>query len=220
MALPRDEVLAGMPADLSALEELIRSLDDAEWQRPSRCEGWTAADVAGHVVGQMTDVVEGRLDGLGTPEVTQRQVDERRGRSQQDLADELARAHKATADLLPVFDDAAWASPSPGGYEGTLGDAVEALWYDAYLHADDIRHAAGRPSVASDGLRASLSHVVTELEKRGVGPATLAFDGQPRFEIGGGGETIGGDALAFVLAVTGRGDPTAFGLDASVNIYA
>ena len=220
MALPRDEVLAGMPADLSALEELIRSLDDAEWKMPSRCDGWMAADVAAHVVGQMTDVVEGRFDGLGTPEVTQRQVDERRGRSQQELADELALANKATADLLPVFDEAAWASPAPGGYEGTLGDGVEALWYDAYLHADDIRSAAGRPSVRSDGLRASLSHIVTELAKRGVGPATLAFDGQPRFELGGGGDTIGGDALAFVLAVTGRGDPTAFGLDTSTNIYA
>jgi hypothetical protein len=40
---------------------------------------------------------------------------------------------KATAGLLPLFDDDAWAAMAPGGYEGSLADGVEALWYDTWL---------------------------------------------------------------------------------------
>ena len=48
----------------------------------------------------MADVAALRLEGLGTPEVTARQVAERRGRSPGELADELGATIKATADLL------------------------------------------------------------------------------------------------------------------------
>jgi uncharacterized protein (TIGR03083 family) len=218
MALPRDEVAHGLLAELDAFEALVRSLDADDLSRPSRCEGWTVGDVAAHVVGTMVDVATGRLDGLGTPEFTERQVVERRGRTGAELADELAGARKIAADLLPAFDDETWAGPSPGGYEGTLGDGVEALWYDTYLHADDIRAALGKPSVrGGDGLRASVSHVAFELGKRGWGPATIALEDVPTFEVGGGGRRVEGDPFEFVLAATGRGDPTPFGVD---NIYA
>ena len=33
-----------------------------------------------------------------------------------------------------------------------LGEGIEALWYDAFVHADDIRSATGRPSERGDGL--------------------------------------------------------------------
>jgi hypothetical protein len=42
------------------------------------------------MVGQVTDVVNGRLEGLGTPEVTEREAKERAGRSAAELAEELA----------------------------------------------------------------------------------------------------------------------------------
>jgi hypothetical protein len=58
------------------------------------------------------------------------------------------------------------------------------------------------------------------LDKRGWGPATLVFDDMEAVAIGGGGRTFSGDALPFVLAATGRGDPASLGLDDSVNIYA
>jgi uncharacterized protein (TIGR03083 family) len=217
MALPREEVSAGLLAELDRFEELVRSLDESQLTQPTRCEGWSVADVAAHVVGSMADVVAGRLDGLGSPEVTEREVAERRGRTGTELADELAGVRKAAADLLPVFDDAAWSGPAPGGYDGSLGDGVEALWYDAYLHADDIRSAIGEPTVRTEGLRGSVSHVAFELGKRGWGPATLALDGVPQFEVGGGGRRVEGDAHAFVLAATGRADAGPFGV---IDIYA
>ncbi|MGH8994183.1 MAG: maleylpyruvate isomerase family mycothiol-dependent enzyme [Acidimicrobiia bacterium] len=220
MALPRDQVTRGLLAELEAFEALLRSLDGGQWSAPSRCTGWTAADIAGHVVGQMTDVTNFRLEGLGSPEATARQADERRGRPASDLAEELAVATKGVDTLLGAFDDAAWGMPSPGGFDFTLGQGVEALWYDAYLHGDDILHAAGRPSARGDGLVVAVAHVAEVLTGQGAAPATLALDGLPELAVGdGSGRRIGGDPLAFVLAATGRGDPAPLGLPADINIY-
>ncbi len=220
MALPRAETTQGIQDELEAFEDLVRSLDARQLMAPSRCEGWTVGDVAAHVIGTMSAVTSLQLDGLGTPEVTQRIVDERRGKTADDLADELAGVRKQSADLLAAFDDGAWAAPSPGGFDFTLGYAIEALWYDAYLHADDIRDALGQPSVRSDaGLRVSLSHIADTLTSQGYGDATLALDGHVPFDVGDGGKAIRGDAFEFVKAATGRGDPAAFGCDGTINIY-
>lgn len=218
MALPREEVTAGLPAEMQSFAALVRSLDGAELRSPSRCAGWTAGDVAAHVIGQLADVTAGRFDGLGTPEVTARQVEERRGRTGPELADELDEAREGAAALLAVFDDAAWSGPSPAG-GGTLGDGVEALWFDASLHADDIRTALGRPSDMASGLRPSASHLATVLTEQQYRPSTLALDGLPEFPISGGGPAITGDPRAFVLVATGRADPATLGLDETVNVY-
>jgi uncharacterized protein (TIGR03083 family) len=219
MTLPREEVVAGMLLELEAFEALVRSLDAADLAAPSRCGDWSAGDVAGHVIGQIADVTAGRFDGLGTPEVTQRQVEERRGRSGAELGDELAAASKVAADLLGVFDDDAWNGPSPSG-TGTLGAGVEALWYDAYLHADDIRAAVGRPMAAGPGIRAAVSHLSDVLTDQEHAPLVLALEGVEEFTVSGGGDRrITGDAMEFVYVATGRADPGPFGLDETVNVY-
>lgn len=219
MTLPREDIIQGLLGEMESFEQLVRSLDDAEWATPTRCDGWAVSAVASHFIGQMADVVAGRLDGLGSPEVTQREVDERVGRSPAELADELQGVRKTAADMLGLFDDDAW-NAHMDSYEGTLGDGVEALWFDGYVHGDDILAAIGRPSVRGDGLRASASHLSTELTKVKWGPATLALEGLPEFDVSGGGNRVEGDPLAFVLAATGRGDPAAAGVDDSVNVYA
>ncbi len=206
MTLPRTDVCDGLLRELEQFEALIRPLSDAQWTTPSRCAGWTVGDVARHVVGSMADVAAGRLDGLGSPEVTAREVAERAGRTPAELADECAETRKAAAGMLPLFDDAAWAAPAPGGYDGTLGDGVEALWFDTWQHADDIRAAIGAPAVLGDGARAALSHVATEARKLGwTGTAPGATD--PR-------------AHDWVLVATGRAEPSRWGAGAPPNIYA
>jgi uncharacterized protein (TIGR03083 family) len=217
--LDRTETSAGFLAELDDFGELIGSLDDAALDTPTRCAGWTVRDVAGHMVGQMTDVVEGRLDGLGSPDVTERQAKERAGRSSKELAAELAEGRARGAEMLALFDDAAWNGPVASDFPGTLGDGILALYFDGYLHADDIRAALGMPSVRGQGLRASVHHVADALEEKPWGPATLALDGIEVIDIGAGGEKVTGDALDFVLVGTGRADPSALGLDESVNIY-
>jgi uncharacterized protein (TIGR03083 family) len=203
MALDRDVVTEGLREELERFEELVRGIDADGWERPSRCAGWTVGDVARHAIGSMADVVAGRVDGLGTPEVTEREVAERQGRSPAELADECAEVRKAAAGMLPMFDDAAWNGPSPGGYEGTLADGVEALWYDLWLHGEDIRAALGRPAEGTgSGLAGGISHVAFELRKRGWQGAVPS--------------TSDADAFAWVLSATGRA-PLRDGL---IDIYA
>jgi uncharacterized protein (TIGR03083 family) len=202
MALDRQQVSDGLLGELERFEELISPLSDEEWNTPSRCEGWTVGDVARHVIGTMADVAAGNVDGLGSPEVTKREVDERAGRSPLELAEECAKVRDSGAQTLALFDDAAWQAPAPGGYEGTLGDGVEALWYDTWLHADDIRAALGRPSEQGTGLAGGVSHVGFELRKRG-------HDGK-----------VVGDPFTWVLVGTGRADPAVLGEGAPPNIYA
>src|SRR4051812_41863357 len=94
MALPRTEVVEGWAVEMARFSELVRSLDEAELGTATRCAGWTAGDTAAHVAGTLADIVAGRFDGLGTPEATQRAVDERRGRTADELADELDEVRK------------------------------------------------------------------------------------------------------------------------------
>jgi uncharacterized protein (TIGR03083 family) len=220
MTLPRTEVLPGLVAELEAFGELIGPLDATAWSSSTRCEGWAVADVAAHVVGSIADVTSGQLEGLGSPEATAREVAERQGRSPAELVQELVAVTKVAADIGAAFDDASWEAPAPGGYDGTLGQGIEALWYDTYLHADDIRAALGRSSLRGSGLRASVHHVAHELGKQGWGPATLAFEGIEEVPVGGGGARRAGDALQFVLVATGRADAAALGPDGPIDIYA
>ena len=201
MALPREVVTDGLLASMANLEQLLRTLDAAEWEKASRCDGWTVGDVARHAIGSMSSAVAGNTDGLGSPEVTQREVEERAGRSASDLADECAQVRESAKAVIPLFDDAAWASPAPGGYEGTLGDGVEALWSDFWIHTDDIRAACGRAPVADEGLPGAVSHVTFELGKRGWSGEVPAAEQ---------------DRIAWVLSATGRA-PLRDGL---INIYA
>jgi uncharacterized protein (TIGR03083 family) len=217
--LDRTEISAGFLAELDNFGELLRSLGPADLDATTRCEGWTVRDIAGHMVGQVTDVVNGRLDGLGTPEVTEREAKERAGRSADELAEELAEGRAGVAALAEQLDDAAWNTPVGTDFDGTLGDGVLALWFDGYLHADDIRDALGTPAVTGDGLRGSMHWVAADLGRRGWGPATLALEGVEVIDVGGGGEKISGDPHQFLLVATGRADPSPLGLDESVNIF-
>lgn len=218
-ALSRTEISDGLLAELDDFGELLRSLAPADLPTPTRCTGWTVADVAGHVVGQMTDVANGNLAGLGTPEVTEREARERAGRSAAELDTELTDDRALAAEQLAVFDDAAWNAPVTSDYDGTLGEGVLALWLDGYVHADDIRAALGRKPSRGDGLRASIHYVARDLAQRRWGPATLALDAMDVVEIRGGGDKITGDPYEFLLVATGRADPSGFGLDESVNIF-
>src|SRR6266571_9289578 len=141
--LRRDEVVQGIQQELEDFADLVRSLDEREWARPSRCEGWTVGDVAGHLTGSFADITSGNIEGQDTAGVTERQVLERRGRTPAEVADELDKVRKRTGKMLAIFDDAAWASPAPGGYDMKLGQGMGSLWMGTYVHADDIRVAVG-----------------------------------------------------------------------------
>jgi uncharacterized protein (TIGR03083 family) len=216
MGLGREEAIAGLLAEYEGFGDLVRSLDADQWEKPSRCAGWTAGDVARHVVGTATDVANGVV-GTHTPD---EEVAERKGRSPAEVADELDVALGTLRNLGSLIDnDEAWNGPSPVP-DLTMRQGILTLFYDIYVHSDDIRAAVGlRPTPGGMGLDASLEYLGEQLTQREWGPATLALDGMEKMDVGAGGAPVTGEAMAFVLAATGRADPGALGLDESVNIY-
>ena len=216
MGLGREETIAGLLAEYEVFGDLVRSLDERQWETPSRCDGWTAGDVARHVVGTATDVANG-VAGTHTPD---EEVAERKGRSAKDIADELETALGTLRNLAAIIDDKAWNGPSPVP-DLTMRQGILTLLYDVYVHGDDIRTAVGlAPATPGLGLDASVEYLAEQLHQRGWGPATLALDGMEKADIGGGGSPVTGDPKQFVLAATGRAQPGALGLDETVNIYA
>jgi uncharacterized protein (TIGR03083 family) len=213
--LDRTTVGNGALAEYEAFADLVAALDAEQWHAASRCDGFEVRDVAGHVIGLAEDVAKG-VPGSRTAEEEAATV---RDDSPADAAARLRAAVGSLRDLFAVLDDDAWNGPSPIP-ELTLGDGVLTLWYDTYVHADDIRDAIGEPSDRGAGLDASVVDLARELSSRGWGPATLALEGVPTHTVGAGGRAVAGDPLEFVLVATGRLDPGALGLDQTVNIYA
>jgi uncharacterized protein (TIGR03083 family) len=201
--------------------DLLDGLSPEQWEAQSRCDGWRVGDVAAHVVGQLTDVAALRLDGLGTPEVTARQVAERKGRAASELAEELRTTTKTATDLVEAFDEDAFNADGPQGNGQTLGFGLEALWFDTYLHGDDILAAVGRSTTSNVGHAPSVSHISDTLTQEGATPATIRLTGLDEFLVSGGdkGRLIQGDPMQFILVSTGRADPATMGLGPEINIY-
>jgi len=216
MALGRERTIQGLQEEWTDFSQLLRSLNQEQWNTPSRCEGWTVGDVARHVVGTAADVAAGQ-PGTHTPE---EEVAERQGRTPKETADELDAALVPLQGMAQIIDDAAWEGPSPAP-DFTMRQGVTVLFYDVYVHGDDIRTALGLPTRRGRGLEASVEYLAEKLEEQEWGPATLALDGMEKVSVGDGdGATVTGDPHPFVLAATGRSDPSELGLDSTVNIYA
>ena len=57
-----DPVVAALAEQQAELSELLAPLDDADWQQPSRCEGWSVADVVLHLA-QTNEMAVGSVQG-------------------------------------------------------------------------------------------------------------------------------------------------------------
>ncbi|OMC57218.1 translation initiation factor 2 [Mycobacterium sp. IS-836] len=210
----RDQTMMGLLDEYRSFAELIGALDVSDWARVTRCAGWQVRDVAGHVVGQALDTVGGTI-GSRTPDD---QAAALRGESPEALAGRLRSAMDSLARLAEVFDDAAWSAPIQ--VRGlTLGQGMHALLNDAYLHGDDIRAALGLPFDAGPGLQRSLDFVLGALQRDDGAVANPAIErllgiSSERFE-----RQTGMGPHDFLLAATGRSDPTRLRLPACVNIY-
>jgi uncharacterized protein (TIGR03083 family) len=199
--LDRTAVAEGLLGEYAAYLTLLRSLSPAEGRAATRCDGWTVHDVLAHVVGLASDSFAGRV-GRFTPD---QQAEMRRDVTAVDLADELEQSLQVAEPFLRSVTDEQWDGPS-GAPDLTLGDGILTLWFDAWVHRDDVAAALGRPSDAGPGLEASRTYVRRVLAKNGWRPPE-------------GVEVDALDPHRFVLAATGRVPAAELGLGEEVNLY-
>lgn len=110
--------------------DLVTGLSDEEvHRRVPACPDWSVRDVLAHLAGIAVDATKGELEGVGSPEWTQRQVDERKDLSLDELLAEWGEAGAQIDGALEYFPKAA-ASLFVG---------------DTLTHEHDIRLPLNRP---------------------------------------------------------------------------
>ena len=180
------ELWADTRADMSALG---RDLQAEEGDLPvPACPVWTVREVFAHQAGVANDILGGRMEGVASDPWTQRQVDERAGRT-----------------LVEILDE--WDADAPRLLEAMapLGDTVDPrLVIDVWTHDQDVRGAVGRPGQrhgervewVADRFR---DHVADQVERAGLAPLTVDFGDRPAAE---GSVTV--DRFEFCRATVGR----------------
>jgi hypothetical protein len=124
-------------------------------------------------------------------------------------------AASGVSTLAMSFSAADLVAPAPGDFNGSLGQAIEFLAQELWVHGDDIDHALGRPPRPGPGAVATVSRFVrlsTEVRRP---PALFLMDERYLVSIGDprGLEAIPCSLVHLALVGTGRGDRSALGLD-------
>ena len=171
---------------------------------------WTVQDVFAHVAGVASDNTTGRLDGAPSEAWTQRQVDERRGRTTTEIAREWS-------DLGPTVDTMLEIS----------GPAMSAMVMDVVMHHCDVAGALGARLPADDeGLRLALraaNAIAPRIDAASLPALRVETTGLDRvLGTNDEGIRVGGDSYEITRALFGRrsidqiaafdwsGDPTPY----------
>jgi uncharacterized protein (TIGR03083 family) len=137
---------------------LLRSLDDADWDRPTDLAGWDVRAVAAHLAHLESELAGIEQQPVEVPELehitspmgyyTEQGPIARREWPPARITDELERAVATRLAALraePPTDGSAAPPRTPGGigwnWETLLSNRVVDLW----MHEQDIRRAVGRP---------------------------------------------------------------------------
>jgi uncharacterized Actinobacterial protein TIGR03083 len=212
-----DEVWELAAAEYRRMLELIRTLGDGDWTRPTDCTAWDVRAMLGHLVGELVHqyrlgaklLKRGEVDGhLPVDGANAVQVRERAGTTTAEL---LARYERATPKALRWRRRLRWipgSQPDDGG-RFTMRELFEViLTRDTWMHRVDIARATGREMVLTpehDGR--IVEDCVLDWAKKHDRPFNLVLSGPAggRFEVGTGGPDIEIDAIEFVRALSGRG---------------
>jgi uncharacterized protein (TIGR03086 family) len=183
--------LDGFVRALNGFEAVIAGVAPDRWDAPSPCEGWTAADVAGHVIGNLRSV---EAFATGTEE-TPRAAAPRSAAGD----DPLAAWRGARADMMAVLDPESLARgvPLPWGGEMPLGEFLARYPLEILVHTWDLAQATGQsvvldPDLVRDALAPARQFAPVARSAGLVGPQRAVPEGA--------------DDLARLLAVFGRSD--------------
>ena len=137
--------------------DLLPSLADDDWSKPTDLPGWSVHDVAAHLAhleavlaDRDNDPPPSSGDGRSpSTDYTQAGVDARADRSPQELIDELRECVEArTEQLRDLPDPSSKPGTTPGGVDWTWEVLMRNRAIDLWCHEQDIRRAVGRPGIA------------------------------------------------------------------------
>jgi uncharacterized protein (TIGR03083 family) len=199
-----------LKSERERLTAYLEALPEGAWDKESLCDGWTVHDVMAHAIGIASDVANRRLDGIGSPEQNQRQVDERRGRSTRELLDEWNDQGAVLEESIRVLDDEFWNAPYTENF--TVGQALQRMVEDIWVHSHDIRIPLGDEPLAGPGLYSVLEVAAREWQVRlpRLAPQVGSLDveaGDFASSVPGAGDTvvkITGEPITLALVSTGR----------------
>ena len=138
-------VLDGFVRALDGFEAVLAGVAPGHWSAPSPCAGWSAADVAGHVIGDLREteaLARGRFTGTRADDPGSAAGD-----------DPLAAWRAARADMMAALDPVALARLVPGPWgQMPLGETLERSSMEFLVHTWDLAQATGQAAGLDPGL--------------------------------------------------------------------
>jgi uncharacterized protein (TIGR03083 family) len=123
------------------------------------CPQWRVKDVLGHMVGVPEDAISGAMNGVATPEWTQKQVDRHANHSIEELLSCWEEALKSFKHVLPNI-------PQPG---------LSQFVFDQVTHEQDIRHAIGNPGARDSKAMKVAEAFIRDLASRSQNPSVQSL---------------------------------------------
>lgn len=213
--------------------DVVDTLAESDWDRPTDCEGWTVRHLVAHVTGAMRSAaslremlsqqreIAGRVKRDGGNEVetmTQVQIDRCWDLTNSELVqecrslvDKAAAGRRRTPALMRRF---VTFPVQMGSIDETwnLGYLVDViLTRDAWLHRVDLCRAVGADLVLTpDHDGRIVAEVVAEWARRHGQPFDLVLTGPAggKFGSGSGSDRLELDAVDFCRAISGRASDT------------
>lgn len=190
-----DEIWAATDAQRLGTADLLESLNDAEWSRPSLCEGWTVRDVAAHLSLQPIGLRRGLWMGLRYPGGMNHVINRSaRGRARRPV-------DQIITDLRS----------SVGTHRPNFGLTATHALLDALVHSQDIAIPLGRElPMASDAAAAAATHAwstrgtVQARVFRRLPLEGLRLEATDTDWAVGEGAPVEGPVAALLLLLTGR----------------
>ncbi len=192
------------------LTQYLQALPDGAWDKESLCEGWTVHDVMAHAIGIASDVANRRLEDVGSVEQNQRQVDERKDHSPQQLLDEWTEQGALLEQGIRELEDDFWNAPYADNFN--VGQALQRMVEDIWVHGHDVRIPLGDEPIGGPGLQATLEVATRVWEERlpKLAPTVGSLEvkaGDFAASVQAAGDApvrITGDAITLALVSTGR----------------